>query len=83
MEKHFSKKLVMTKKVREDFEKCTRCWICDNVYMDSNVKVRVYCRITGKFRGSVQRDCHKSVKLNHEIPIVFHNVRNYDSHLIM
>ena len=45
----------MTKKVGEDFEKSTRCRISDNVYMDGDVKIRVHCHITRKYRGSVQR----------------------------
>ena len=28
-------------------------------------------------------DCNINVKLNHKSPIVFHNLKNYDSHLIM
>ena len=29
------------------------------------------------------RDCNINVKLNHKVPIVFYNLKNYDSHLIM
>ena len=29
----------MTKKVNEDFENSTKCWICDNDHTDNNVKV--------------------------------------------
>ena len=39
--------------------------------------------ITGKHRGSAHRDCNINVKLNHKIPVVFHNLKNHDSHLIM
>ena len=27
--------------------------------------------------------CNINIKLNHKIPVVFHNLKNYDSHLIM
>ena len=47
------------------------------------VKVRYQCHITGKYRGTLHRDCNINVKLNHKIPIVFHNPKNCDSHLIM
>ena len=73
----------MTKKGDEDFENSTKCWICDNDYVDGNVKVRDHCHITGKYRGSTLRDGNINVKLNHKIPIVFHNLENYASHLIM
>ena len=83
MKKHFNKELVMTKEDNEDFKNSTKCWICDNDYVDNDVKVRDHCHITGKYRGSAHRDCNINVKLNHKIPVVFHNLKNYDSHLIM
>ena len=38
MKKCFTKELVMTKKDNEDFENSTKCWICDNDYIDNDVK---------------------------------------------
>ena len=43
----------------------------------------LHCHSTGKYRGSAHRDHNINLKLNHQIRIVFHNVKNYDSHLIM
>ena len=81
--KHFNKELVMTKEDNEDFENSTKCWVRVNVYFDSDVKVRDHYHITGKHRGSAHRDCNIIVKSNHKIPVVFQNLKNYDSHLIM
>ena len=52
-------------------------------YIDNDVKVRDHCHITGKYRGSAHRNCNINLKLNHKIPVVFHNLKNYGSHLIM
>ena len=79
MKKRFNKEIVMTKK---DFKNSAICWICDNYYIDGDVKVR-YCHIKGKHRGSAYRDCNTNLRLNHKISTVFHNLKNYDSHLIM
>ena len=68
----------MTKKDNEDFENSTKCRICDNVYFDGDVKVRDLSHITGKYRGPAQRDCNINFNLNHKIPVVFHNLKNYD-----
>ena len=38
MKKHFDKELVMTKEDDEDFENSTKCWVCDNLYVDGEVK---------------------------------------------
>ena len=72
MKKHFKKELVMTKKDDEDFENL----VFDNNYVDNDVKVRYHCHITVKYRGSAHRDCTINVKLNHKIPILFHNLKN-------
>ena len=42
MKKHFNKELAMTKENSEHFKKSTKCWICDNDYVDNDVKVRKY-----------------------------------------
>ena len=73
----------MTKEDNEDFKNSTKCCICDNDYIDNDVKVRDHCRITEKYRGSAYRDCNINLKLNHKIPVVFHNLKKYDSDLIM
>ena len=51
--------------------------------IDGDVKVRDNCHIIGKYRGSTQRDCNINAKLNKKIPVVFHNLKKYDSDLIM
>ena len=45
-------------------------------YVDNDVKVRDHCQITGKYRGSVHRDCTIDLKSNHKISVVFHNLKN-------
>ena len=83
MKKYFNKELVMTKTDNEDIEKSTKCWICDNDFIDGDVNVRDHCYITGKYRGSAHRDCIINVKLNQKFFVVFYNLNKYDSHLIM
>ena len=79
---HFNKELVITEKDNEDLENSTKCWICD-VYVDGDVNVRDNCHITGKYKGSAHKYCNVQVKLNHKTAVVFQNLKNYDSHLIM
>ena len=81
--KCFDKKIVMTIKDDEDFDNSTKCCICDNAHVDSDVKVIDHSHIKKKFRGSAHRDCNAKVKLNHKTLVIFHNLKNYDSHLIM
>ena len=81
MKKHFNKEFVMTKEDDEDFENSTKCWICDNDYIDGDVEVRDHCCVTGKLEV-----LHIEIvisMLNHEIPVIFRNLKNYVSHLII
>ena len=57
--------------------------ICDNDYIDKSVRVKSHCHMTGKERCSAHWDCNIYLKLNHKIPMVFHNIKSYDSHFIM
>ena len=47
------------------------------------LKVRGHCHITGKYRGPTKIDCNINVTLNHQNPVVFHNLKNHDSRLII
>ena len=62
MKNNFNKELVMTGKDIKDFENSAKCWICDNDYIDNDVKVRDHCDITGKYSGSAHMDCNINVK---------------------
>ena len=56
MKKHFNKELVMTKEDNENFKDSTKCWICDEDYVNKDVKVRNHCHTTGKYRRFAHRD---------------------------
>ena len=42
--------------------------------------------ITGKYRGSAHQDCNLKLKIDPDkikIPVIFHNLRGYDSHFLI
>ena len=41
-EKQFNKQLLKAKRDAEDFENSIKYWICDNAYVDSDIKVRYH-----------------------------------------
>ena len=86
MKKEFNKPLKMTAKDEEKFQKAKECHICDKRYTGKDIRVRDHCHITGKYRGSAHQDCNLKLRINPEeikIPVIFHNLRGYDSHFIM
>ena len=86
IKKEFNKPLNMTKENEEEFQKADECHICNKKYTADDIRVRDHCHITGKFRGSAHQECNLQLRLNQDkikIPVIFHNLRGYDSHFIM
>ena len=72
--KYFNKELVIAKEGNEYSKNSNKCWICDDDYIDNDVKVRDHSHITGKYRGSAHRGCNINVILQ---------PKKYDSQLII
>ena len=86
VKKRFNKPLVMTENDEQRFRTMNGCHICGKRYTDKDVHVRDHCHITGKFRGSAHQECNLKLRIkpeNLKIPVIFHNLQNYDSHFIM
>ena len=82
MKKHFDKNLIMTEEEEDLFQKSNSCWICKKRIDNDEEKVRDHCHVTGKFRGTAHQNCNVNFKLTKKVPVIFHNLRGYDSHLI-
>ena len=80
MKKYFNKNLIMQEE--EEFQSSNSCWICEKLLDNDNEKVRVHCHITGKFRGAAHWSCNINFQLTKKVPVIFHNLRGYNSHLI-
>ena len=83
IKKHFNKNLIMSAKEEEKFQLSNSCWICDKLFHVGDEKVRDHCHVTGKHRGATHRSFNINLKLAKKIPVIFHNLRGYDSHLII
>lgn len=61
-----------------------KCYICNEEYTDKNYKVRDHCHLTGNYRGAAHKTCNLTLRdKQKEVPVIFHNLRGYDSHLII
>ena len=63
----------------EQFQSSNICWICEKLIEDE--KVRDHCHITGKFRGTAHWSCSINLQLTKKVPVIFQNLKGYDSHL--
>ena len=82
----FQKPPQMTDEEEELFKAAEEYHICGQKYLDTEVRIRDHCHITGKYRGSAHQDCNLKLRLDPDkfnVPVIFHNLRGYDSHFIM
>ena len=75
------KKMIFTEEDEKQFNKSRECWICRELLKDD--KVRDHCHYTGKYRGAAHNICNLKYKKPKFIPVVFHNLSGYDSHLFI
>ena len=63
----------------------TQCWMCKKEIVGQ--RNRDHCHLTGKFRGMACSKCNlnenKTDKRRINIPVVFHNLKGYDGHIII
>ena len=82
MNKPFNKNLIMSEKEEHLFQQSNSCWICKKLIANDKEKVRDHCHISGKFRGAAHWNSNINFQLIKKVPVIFHNLRGYDSHLI-
>ena len=86
VKRHFNKNLKMTDEDMDDFSRSNKCYICNEKYVEGVKPIKDHCRITGNYLGSAHDECCSKLRMNPDkirIPVIFHNLRGYDSHLIM
>ena len=64
------------------------CLFCADPLLVPNFKdsVKDHDHMTGKYRGAAHNECNFKLKLNPkkmQIPVIFHNLKGYDGHLLM
>ena len=80
------KPLDMTAEDKQIYDSTTVCEVCKQAFTDKDYKVRHHDHITGKFVSGIHNSCNLKLQLRPgklKIPVVFHNLRGYDSHLII
>jgi len=61
-----------------------KCHICNKVISpDLSRRARDYCHLTGEYRGPAHSKCNLEYQNSRAIPVVFHNMSNYDMHFLI
>ena len=79
------KPMVMTEEQEAEFQAATHCYMCEELFYEEEnwCKVRDHNHATGEYRGAAHFSCNLNKRRTTHIPVFFHNLRGYDSHLIM
>ena len=82
------KRLIMTDDDLSAHFSAAECYMCKAPFQNNpthkgRVKVRDHDHITGKYRGAAHSSCNLMMRRTYKIPIIFHNFRGYDSHLLI
>ena len=77
----------MTAEQNEEFEKINICWICGKLIEIAYNKARDYSHMNENddgtnYRGAAHWSCNINSKISKKVPVIFHNLRGYDSHLL-
>ena len=84
----------LTSEQQDAYNSATKCDCCGEEFTTSNRKCRHHCHVSGTFIGPMCTRCNLQLKFrqgahceetghSYFIPVVFHGLRNYDSHIII
>lgn len=67
----------------QNFKKAKKCHICNKKFNKDDVIVRDHSHLFGDYRGPAHQSCNLNYQETRSIPVVFHNLSNYDAHFII
>ena len=87
-------RMIMTSADRVNHAHAKVCYVCEKPFDNSPAdgdagrffnakKVRDHDHATGKYRGAAHQTCNMRLRKTYKIPVIFHNFRGYDSHLLI
>ena len=87
------KPMVMSESDTKEFSNSKNCYACGvefgTVIVNEGKKkekvtpCRDHCHITGKYRGAACNKCNLRMRVPKFVPVLFHNLEGYDSHLFV
>ena len=83
LEMRKNQEMKLTPEDKLDFENATTCSICGECFTEGEMTCRDHDHRTGKYRGATHAKCNINYFCNRYLPVVFHNLKGYDSHFII
>ena len=76
--------MIITEQQQGEFRNASECWACHSPLGDD--RVRDHDHITGLYRGAAHASCNLKMRIVRNtqiIPVIFHNLKGYDGHLLI
>ena len=67
----------------DQHKRASKCHICSKPFSIEDYKVRDHCHHTGHYRKAAHRNCNLRYRIPSYVPVVFHNLSGYDTHLFI
>ena len=80
------KKMIYGREEKRMYKNELQCYICQREFDSEDkklIKVRDHCHLTGRYRGAAHSKCNLEIRTPNFVPVVFHNLEGYDSHLFI
>ncbi|XP_054720146.1 uncharacterized protein LOC129229795 [Uloborus diversus] len=75
------KPMSLSPQEEQDFKAASQCHICRGKLGAD--RVRDHDHLSGRYRGAAHNQCNLKFRLRKMIPVLFHNLKNYDAHHIV
>ena len=78
--------MIFDKAAEELHESQDTCYACGEKFVEKDPekrKVRDHCHFSGKYRGALHAKCNLRLKKSKTVPVFFHNLTSYESHIFV
>ncbi|XP_067945243.1 uncharacterized protein [Watersipora subatra] len=77
-------KIIITPEQEREFKTATKCYMCGcEATEEEDWLVRDHDHVPGSYRGPAHNSCNLKHRQTKKINVIFHNLKGYDSHLIV
>ncbi|XP_067947655.1 uncharacterized protein [Watersipora subatra] len=76
-------KIIITPEQEREFKTATECYMCGREATEEDWLVRDHDHVSGSYRGPAHNSCNLKHRQTKKINVIFHNLKGYDSHLIV
>ena len=73
----------LTNKQWAQYKRASKCHICYKPFNDKDPKIRDHCHYTNKYGRPAYRNCNLRYRIPSYIPVIFHNLSGYNTHLFI